>query len=213
MSDAARTGGHERVPVAERGGAPRRTGRALLDRCRGLRYDDPARMVDLAREGRLTCDVTVLSDGEEEIGGDSVVRWLEANDEPHVAAIVFDAIAPGQTKIAVTATALACVTSALFDFLPLLVRALRDARPDAAMAVQEMDTADAVEALGISQRQRSRQYTSLTPMNRLALSPVPEPTTLVLTAVGMLGFGVLARRRAIRWRRELEAGGEPQPGG
>jgi DNA-binding transcriptional LysR family regulator len=43
--------------------------------------------------------------------------------------------------------ALACVTSALFDFLPPLVRALRDAQPDAAMAVQEMDTADAVEAL------------------------------------------------------------------
>lgn len=43
--------------------------------------------------------------------------------------------------------ALACVTSALFDFLPPLVRALRDSQPDAAMAVQEMDTADAVEAL------------------------------------------------------------------
>src|SRR4051812_7777501 len=43
--------------------------------------------------------------------------------------------------------ALACVTSALFDFLPPLVRALRDTQPDAAMAVQEMDTADAVEAL------------------------------------------------------------------
>jgi DNA-binding transcriptional LysR family regulator len=43
--------------------------------------------------------------------------------------------------------ALACVTSALFDYLPPLVRALRDAQPDAALAVQEMDTADAVEAL------------------------------------------------------------------
>ena len=43
--------------------------------------------------------------------------------------------------------ALACVTSALFDFLPPLVRALRDAQPEAAMAVEEMDTADAVEAL------------------------------------------------------------------
>jgi len=43
--------------------------------------------------------------------------------------------------------ALACVTSALFDFLPPLVRALRDAQPEAAIAVREMDTADAVEAL------------------------------------------------------------------
>jgi DNA-binding transcriptional LysR family regulator len=43
--------------------------------------------------------------------------------------------------------ALACVTSALFDFLPPLVRALRSELPDAAMSVQEMDTADAVEAL------------------------------------------------------------------
>ena len=43
--------------------------------------------------------------------------------------------------------AMACVTSALFDFLPPLVRGLRDAAPDSALAVREMDTADAVEAL------------------------------------------------------------------
>ncbi len=43
--------------------------------------------------------------------------------------------------------ALASVTSALFEFLPPLVRALRAELPDAAMSVQEMDTADAVEAL------------------------------------------------------------------
>jgi acetylornithine deacetylase/succinyl-diaminopimelate desuccinylase-like protein len=49
-----------------------------------------AALVDLARDGALTCDVTVVSDGEEEIGGDSVVRWLQANEEPHLAAIVFD---------------------------------------------------------------------------------------------------------------------------
>jgi DNA-binding transcriptional LysR family regulator len=42
---------------------------------------------------------------------------------------------------------LACVTSALFDYLPPLVRALQTARPDAAVSVREMDTADAVEAL------------------------------------------------------------------
>jgi DNA-binding transcriptional LysR family regulator len=43
--------------------------------------------------------------------------------------------------------ALACVTSALFDYLPPLVRALQSARPDTAVSVREMDTADAVEAL------------------------------------------------------------------
>ena len=42
---------------------------------------------------------------------------------------------------------IACVTSALFDYLPPLVRAMQAARPDAAIAVREMDTADAVEAL------------------------------------------------------------------
>jgi len=43
--------------------------------------------------------------------------------------------------------ALACVTSALFDYLPPLVRGLQAARPASAIAVREMDTADAVEAL------------------------------------------------------------------
>jgi DNA-binding transcriptional LysR family regulator len=43
--------------------------------------------------------------------------------------------------------AMACITSALFDYLPPLVRALRAARPDAALSVAEMDTADAAEAL------------------------------------------------------------------
>ncbi len=43
--------------------------------------------------------------------------------------------------------AMACVTSALFDYLPPLVRALRESQPDAAIVVEEMDTVDAVEAL------------------------------------------------------------------
>jgi DNA-binding transcriptional LysR family regulator len=42
---------------------------------------------------------------------------------------------------------IACVTSALFDYLPPLVRALQAARPDSAISVREMDTTDAVEAL------------------------------------------------------------------
>jgi DNA-binding transcriptional LysR family regulator len=43
--------------------------------------------------------------------------------------------------------ALACVTSALFDYLPPLVRAMQAARPDSAVSVREMDTTDALEAL------------------------------------------------------------------
>ncbi len=42
---------------------------------------------------------------------------------------------------------LACVTSALFDYLPPLVRSLQAARPDSAVAVRELDTTDALEAL------------------------------------------------------------------
>jgi len=43
--------------------------------------------------------------------------------------------------------AIACVTSALFDHLPPLVRAMQAARPEAAIGVREMDTAEAMEAL------------------------------------------------------------------
>ncbi len=49
-----------------------------------------APLVDLARAGELRVDVTVVSDGEEEIGGDSVVRWLEAQETRFDAALVFD---------------------------------------------------------------------------------------------------------------------------
>lgn len=43
--------------------------------------------------------------------------------------------------------AIGCVTSALFDYLPPLVRAMQAARPEAAIGVREMDTAVALEAL------------------------------------------------------------------
>ena len=43
--------------------------------------------------------------------------------------------------------AIACVTSALFDYLPPIVRAMQAARPEAAIGVREMDTAEALEAL------------------------------------------------------------------
>jgi acetylornithine deacetylase/succinyl-diaminopimelate desuccinylase-like protein len=51
-----------------------------------------APLVDLARGGELPVDVIVLSDGEEEIGGDSVVRYLatELTGERIDAAIIFD---------------------------------------------------------------------------------------------------------------------------
>src|SRR5918994_1051275 len=46
-------------------------------------------------------DVTVVSDGEEEIGGDSVVRWLDDTGARYDAAIVFDGgfVAPGRPAL------------------------------------------------------------------------------------------------------------------
>ena len=49
-----------------------------------------APVLDLARAGELPCHVTVLSDGEEEIGGDSVVRWLEGDQTAYDAAVIYD---------------------------------------------------------------------------------------------------------------------------
>ena len=56
-----------------------------------------AAAVDLARAGELQCDLTIVSDGEEEIGGDSVVRWLDAEQPSFDAAVVFDSalVEPG----------------------------------------------------------------------------------------------------------------------
>ena len=70
-----------------------------------------------------------------------VIRRL-AEDAKQVEALARELRAGRQLPMA-----LACVTSALFDYLPPLVRALRDDQPEAAIAVEEMDTADAVEAL------------------------------------------------------------------
>ena len=49
-----------------------------------------AAAVDLARAGELDCDITIVSDGEEEIGGDSVTVWLAQQQSLFDAAIVFD---------------------------------------------------------------------------------------------------------------------------
>ena len=96
--------------------------------------------------------------------------------------------------------ALACVTSALFDFLPPLVRALRDAQPDAAMAVQEMDTADAVEALrrgevdfALARLDRDRPPLRVLPLGADALvAALPEGHAL-LGRPGPLPLSALAR--------------------
>ncbi len=80
---------------------------------------------------------------------------------------------------------IACVTSALFDYLPPLVRALQAARPDAAVSVREMDTADAVEALrrgevdlALLRLERDRHPLRLLPLGRDVLAaalPVGHP--------------------------------------
>lgn len=91
--------------------------------------------------------------------------------------------------------ALACVTSALFDFLPPLVRALRDAQPDAAMQVQEMDTADAVEALrrgevdfALARLDRDRPPLRVLPLGSDALvAALPEGHALLGRPQGRAG--------------------------
>jgi acetylornithine deacetylase/succinyl-diaminopimelate desuccinylase-like protein len=45
---------------------------------------------DLAAEGSLPVNVRVASDGEEEIGGDSVVRWVEADERGADVCVIFD---------------------------------------------------------------------------------------------------------------------------
>lgn len=78
--------------------------------------------------------------------------------------------------------ALACVTSALFDYLPPLVRAIQAARPTTAIAVREMDTTDALEALrrgevdlALLRLDRDRAPIRLRPLGRDALvAALPE---------------------------------------
>src|SRR4051794_29027110 len=45
----------------------------------------------LARDGALPVNVRVLVEGEEEVGGEAVMRWLEADERGADAAVVFDA--------------------------------------------------------------------------------------------------------------------------
>lgn len=78
--------------------------------------------VDLARAGELPVHITVLADGEEEIGGHSATDWIdEQPDGAFDAAVVFDAgfIAPGRPAIEVgvrgVITALVTVTTGTRD--------------------------------------------------------------------------------------------------
>jgi DNA-binding transcriptional LysR family regulator len=96
--------------------------------------------------------------------------------------------------------ALACVTSALFDYLPPLVRALRDAQPDSAMAVQEMDTADAVEALrrgevdfALARLDRDRPPLRVLPLGEDALVVALPEGHALLAAPGPVPLAALAR--------------------
>lgn len=106
--------------------------------------------------------------------------------------------------------AIACVTSGLFDHLPPLVRGLRDARPDAAVAVREMDTADALEALrrrevdiALLRLDRERPPLRLLPLGRdVLVAALPEghpllrqPAPLPLSALA--DAPLLALPRAI----------------
>jgi acetylornithine deacetylase/succinyl-diaminopimelate desuccinylase-like protein len=60
-----------------------------------------APLLDMARAGELPVDVTIVCDGEEEIGGDSVARWLEATPTRYDACVVFDGafVAPGRPAL------------------------------------------------------------------------------------------------------------------
>lgn len=72
-----------------------------------------APIVDLARAGELAIDVTVVADGEEEIGGDSVVRWLEARTDSFDAAVVFDGSFVSRDQPAITTGVRGIVTGQL----------------------------------------------------------------------------------------------------
>jgi acetylornithine deacetylase/succinyl-diaminopimelate desuccinylase-like protein len=45
---------------------------------------------ELAREGALPVDVRVVADGEEEVGGSSIVRWVEEDERGADACLIYD---------------------------------------------------------------------------------------------------------------------------
>ena len=106
--------------------------------------------------------------------------------------------------------AMACVTSALFDYLPPLVRGLRAAAPDSALAVREMDTADAVEALrrgevdfALARLDRDRPPLRVLPLGADALVvALPEGHPL-LAGSGPLALAALAGEALVLLPRSI----------
>ncbi|SDB72815.1 LysR substrate-binding domain-containing protein [Belnapia rosea] len=106
--------------------------------------------------------------------------------------------------------AMACVTSALFDYLPPLVRGLRSAAPDSALAVREMDTADAVEALrrgevdfALARLDRDRPPLRVLPLGADALvAALPEGHAL-LREGGPLPLSALAGEALVLLPRSI----------
>jgi DNA-binding transcriptional LysR family regulator len=106
---------------------------------------------------------------------------------------------------------LACVTSALFDFLPPLVRALRTAQPDSAVSVQEMDTTDALEALrrgevdfALARLDRERPPLRLLPLGDDALvAALPEGHALLSSTPGPLPLSALAEEPLVALPRAI----------
>jgi acetylornithine deacetylase/succinyl-diaminopimelate desuccinylase-like protein len=57
---------------------------------KGQLYAQLRAAADLASEGSLPVNVRIASDGEEEIGGDSIVKWVEADDRGADVCVIFD---------------------------------------------------------------------------------------------------------------------------
>jgi acetylornithine deacetylase/succinyl-diaminopimelate desuccinylase-like protein len=57
---------------------------------KGQLYSVLRAAIDLANEGALPVNVRVASDGEEEIGGDSIVEWVENDERGADVCVIFD---------------------------------------------------------------------------------------------------------------------------
>ncbi|WP_052389048.1 LysR family transcriptional regulator [Belnapia moabensis] len=106
--------------------------------------------------------------------------------------------------------AMACVTSALFDYLPPLVRGLRAAAPDSALAVREMDTADAVEALrrgevdfALARLDRDRPPLRVMPLGADALVAALPKGHALLGEAGPLPLAALAGEALVLLPRSI----------
>ncbi|NBS43171.1 MAG: LysR family transcriptional regulator, partial [Acetobacteraceae bacterium] len=94
---------------------------------------------------------------------------------------------------------IACVTSALFDYLPPIVRAMQAARPEAAIGVREMDTAEALEALrrgevdlALLRSDRDRAPIKLRPLGEDRLAAALPEGHPILTGPDPLPLAALA---------------------